>query len=134
MSMSARSSYVTGGLFTWERTKADKSPGASEESVRLQGLPALGLEREAMRSILMEVAELAAYSSVVMGELPRMTRAEAEDLLGEAGMLGTLQPELPSGSFTSEASGYMLTCSIFYHPVGLSAWHCDSHGVVWPPL
>ena len=42
----------------------------------------MGLEREAMRSILMEVAELAAYSSIVVGELPRMIRSEAEDLLG----------------------------------------------------
>lgn len=50
-----------------------------------------------MRSILMEVAELAAYSSVVVGELPRMTRPEAEGLLGEAGMLGMLQPEPQSG-------------------------------------
>jgi len=58
----------------------------------LQGLPAMGLDREAMRSILMEVTELAAYSSVVMGELPTMAMSEAEDLLGEAGLLGTLQP------------------------------------------
>lgn len=57
----------------------------------LQGLPALGLDGEAMRGILMEVAELAAYSSIVMGELPQMARAQAEDLLGEAGLLGTLR-------------------------------------------
>ncbi|CAL5220268.1 g2249 [Coccomyxa viridis] len=70
----------------------------------LQGLPAMGLEREGMRSILMEVAELAAYSSVVVGELPRMTRSEAEDLLGEAGMLGMLQPESLSSSSSPDAS------------------------------
>ena len=64
----------------------------------------MGLEREGMRSILMEVAELAAYSSVVVGELPRMTRSEAEDLLGEAGMLGMLQPESLSSSSSPDAS------------------------------
>ncbi len=64
----------------------------------------MGLEREAMRSILMEVAELAAYSSIVVGELPRMIRSEAEDLLGEAGMLGTLQPESLSSSSSPVAN------------------------------
>ena len=57
----------------------------------LQGLPALGLDGEAMRGVLREVAELAAYSSIVMGELPQMAQAQAEDLLGEAGLLGTLR-------------------------------------------
>ena len=78
--------------------------GPHNRGVRLQGLPAMGLEREAMRNVLMEVAELAAYSSVVVGELPRMTRSEAEDLLGEAGMLGTLQPESICSPSTPDAS------------------------------
>ena len=64
----------------------------------LQGLPALGIEREGMRGILAEVAELAASSSIVMGELPAMTRPQAEDLLGEVGMLGTLSSEPPVGN------------------------------------
>ena len=85
-------------------SEADKlRRGVPDDGACLQGLPAMGLEREAMRSILMEVAELAAYSSVVVGELPRMARSEAEDLLGEAGMLGMLQPEPLSG--TSSPTG-----------------------------
>ena len=61
-----------------------------------------------MRGILAEVAELAASSSIVMGELPGMTRPQAEDLLGEVGMLGTLSsgapvshPVLQSDRYTS---------------------------------
>jgi hypothetical protein len=66
-----------------------------------QGLPALGLDGEAMRGVLREVAELAAYSSIVMGELPQMAQAQAEDLLGEAGLLGTLRS---GDSFKSSGS------------------------------
>ena len=73
----------------------------------LQGLPALGVDREGMRGILAEVAELAASSSIVMGELPEMTRSQGEDLLAEVGMLGVLSsgapmsdPALQSGRYT----------------------------------
>ena len=63
--------------------------------VLLQGLPALGVDREGMRGILVEVAELAASSSIVMGELPEMTRSQGEDMLAEAGMLGMLSGRAP---------------------------------------
>ena len=60
-----------------------------------------------MQSVLTEVAELAAYGSMVMGELPCMTRAEAEELLGGAGMLGTLQPEVAARSSSPDVSRCM---------------------------
>lgn len=56
----------------------------------MQGLPAMGLDREAMRSVLAEMSELAAFSSIVMGELPPMPRSQAENLLGESGLLGNV--------------------------------------------
>jgi hypothetical protein len=87
---------------------------AFEDEDILQGLPALGFDGEAMRGILMEVAELASYSSIVMGELPQMARAQAEDLLGEAGLLGTLR----SGeSFKSSGSASRLACWDAHTPV-----------------
>jgi len=54
----------------------------------LQGLPAMGLDRQAMRDIFTDVANLAAYGSIVAGELPEMGKPEAEDLLAEFGFLG----------------------------------------------
>ena len=99
-----QSSRVVYRLLHMTRLKPLYVQDLSDEGLWLQGLPAMGLEREAMRSILMEVAELAAYSSVIVGELPQMTRSEAEDLLGEAGMLGTLQPESRSSSSSPNAN------------------------------
>lgn len=43
-----------------------------------------------MREILRQATELAASSSIMMGELPEMELSHAEDLLGEAGLLATL--------------------------------------------
>jgi hypothetical protein len=54
----------------------------------LQGLSALGLDRHAIKGLLTDVANSAAFGSIVAGELPHMSRGEAEDLLAEFGMLG----------------------------------------------
>ena len=59
-----------------------------------------------MRGILAEVAELAASSSIVMGELPEMTRSQGEDLLGEVGMLGTLSSEVPVSNSVPQSDRY----------------------------
>ena len=72
----------------------------------LQGLPALGVDRQGMRGILAEVAELAASSSIVMGELPGMTRPQGEDLLAEVGMLGTLSSGVPLSEPASQSDRY----------------------------
>ena len=53
----------------------------------LQGLPALGLDRAAMQTVLTDVANMAAFGSIVAGELPVMSRSAAEDLLAEFGFL-----------------------------------------------
>jgi hypothetical protein len=55
-----------------------------------QGLPALGLDRQAMKGVLTDVANCAAFGSTVAGEVPRMSRAQAEDLLAEFGLLGQI--------------------------------------------
>jgi hypothetical protein len=50
----------------------------------------MGLDRAGMREVLADVASCAAFGSTVAGELPPMLRAEAEDLIAEAGLLGRL--------------------------------------------
>lgn len=54
----------------------------------LQGLPALGLDKAAMQNVLTDVANMAAFGSIVVGELPVTSRSAAEDLLAEFGFLG----------------------------------------------
>lgn len=54
----------------------------------LQGLASLGLDRAAMQNIFMDVASLAAFGSILVGELPEMSRSEAENVLAEFGFLG----------------------------------------------
>ena len=88
----------------------------------LQGLPALGVDWEGMRGILAEVAELAAASSIVMGELPEMTRSQGEDLLAEVGMLGMLSSGAPMSDPVSQSERY--TC---FELVSL-AWMVRSGG------
>lgn len=58
-----------------------------------QGLPALGLDNEAMRRVLADVATCAAYGSTVAGELPAMCQGEAQNLIAEAGLLGQLMSQ-----------------------------------------
>ena len=54
----------------------------------LQGLPALGLDKAAMQNVLTDVANMAAFGSIVVGELPVTSHSAAEDLLAEFGFLG----------------------------------------------
>ena len=52
-----------------------------------------GLEETSVASVqqaLLQASQLAALKSVVMGWLPSMSKAEAEELLGSAGLLGIL--------------------------------------------
>ncbi len=54
----------------------------------MQGLAGLGLDRAALQNIFTDVASVAAYGSILVGELPVMSRSEAEDVLAEFGFLG----------------------------------------------
>ncbi|CAL8470654.1 g10196 [Coccomyxa elongata] len=54
----------------------------------LQGLAGLGLDRAALQNIFTDVASVAAFGSILVGELPVMSRSEAEDVLAEFGFLG----------------------------------------------
>ena len=58
----------------------------------VQGMAGLKLSTAAMRDVMTEISLSAAYDSIVLGELPHMTRREAENLLAEHAMLGRLQP------------------------------------------
>ena len=69
-----------------------------------------------MRGILAEVAELAASSSIVMGELPEMTRAQGEDLLAEVGMLGVLSSGAPVSDADPLSDRYTCTELILSGP------------------
>jgi len=51
----------------------------------------LKLSTAAMRDVFTEVSLSAAYDSIILGELPHMTRHEAQNLLAEHAMLGRLQ-------------------------------------------
>ncbi|KAK9904038.1 hypothetical protein WJX75_003147 [Coccomyxa subellipsoidea] len=72
----------------------------------LQGLPALGLDRAAMQTVLTDVANMAAFGSILAGELPVMSRSAAEDLLAEFGFLGRVisahQLNLPDSNLPEE--------------------------------
>ncbi len=48
----------------------------------------LGLDKAALQNIFTDVASLAAFGSILVGELPVMSRSEAEDILAEFGFLG----------------------------------------------
>ena len=50
----------------------------------------MGLELENLKSIFTQIANLAANQSLVVGELPALTQFEAENLLGEFGLLGAV--------------------------------------------
>ena len=106
-------------MYSWD---ACVIPPCLSAIVLLQGLPALGVDWEGMRAILAEVAELAASSSIVMGELPEMTRAQGEDLLAEMGMLGVLSSGAPVSDADPQLHRY--TC---FQPISL-AWIVRSGG------
>lgn len=57
------------------------------EMPAMQGQHHLGLEVPQMRQLFAEVANLAAQNSLIVGELPAMSRSAAADMLAEAGML-----------------------------------------------
>uniref|UniRef100_A0A7S0WRI5 S-adenosyl-L-methionine-dependent methyltransferase n=1 Tax=Chlamydomonas leiostraca TaxID=1034604 RepID=A0A7S0WRI5_9CHLO len=46
--------------------------------------------RSMVRSLLAEIGNAAAFNSLVMGELPQLTRRDAENLLAEAGLLAAV--------------------------------------------
>ncbi|KAK9838883.1 hypothetical protein WJX74_005154 [Apatococcus lobatus] len=58
----------------------------------LQGLTEMQLSPQLLRQLLADVADNAAFGSMVMGELPGLPLQMAEDLLAEAGMLGRVLP------------------------------------------
>jgi hypothetical protein len=58
----------------------------------VQGLAGVNLSTAAVRDVMTEVSLSAAYDSIILGELPHMTRRQAENLLAENAMLGRLKP------------------------------------------
>ncbi|KAK9819621.1 hypothetical protein WJX72_000343 [[Myrmecia] bisecta] len=56
----------------------------------LQGLSHLSLEAAALHSVFTDIVNLAAFGSIVLGELPPMQRAAAENLLAEYSLLGNV--------------------------------------------
>ena len=55
-----------------------------------QGWQHLGLPLGQQRRLFAEVSSLAAQNSLVFGDLPRLPRRAAEELLAEAGLLGSV--------------------------------------------
>jgi hypothetical protein len=57
----------------------------------LQGLHGQGLGRQQLQAVLSEVADCAAFHSLLVGEVPGpINKREAENLLAEAGLLGAV--------------------------------------------
>jgi hypothetical protein len=57
----------------------------------LQGLHDQGLGRQQLQALLSEVADCAAFHSLLVGEVPGpISKREAENLLAEAGLLGAV--------------------------------------------
>lgn len=63
----------------------------------LQGLVAQGLDLAAWRGLLQEVDGMAAFESIVLGELPEAPARDQEDLLAEHGLLGAPIDYAPLG-------------------------------------
>ena len=57
----------------------------------MQGLEGLGLSIDAIRQLWTQLSMAAAYDSIILGELPTMSRAQADNLLGEHAMLGLVR-------------------------------------------
>ena len=57
-----------------------------------------------MKGVLTDVANSAAFGSIVAGELPVMSRAQAQDLLAEFGLLGQVYSlsQLQDGAATAD--------------------------------
>ena len=58
----------------------------------LQGLSGMGLEESRLRDIMTQISMASAFGSVVLGELPPMTRQQADDLLADNSLLGIVKP------------------------------------------
>eukprot|EP00195_Chlamydomonas_chlamydogama_P015189 CAMPEP_0202889950 /NCGR_PEP_ID=MMETSP1392-20130828/486_1 /ASSEMBLY_ACC=CAM_ASM_000868 /TAXON_ID=225041 /ORGANISM="Chlamydomonas chlamydogama, Strain SAG 11-48b" /LENGTH=285 /DNA_ID=CAMNT_0049573403 /DNA_START=205 /DNA_END=1059 /DNA_ORIENTATION=- len=76
----------------------------------LQGLHGLELGVPQLQSILVDVTNLAAFNSLVLGELPGVSKQQADSLLAEFGLLGAVLPmDLPETSYSrwpaAEAGG-----------------------------
>ncbi|KAG1665995.1 hypothetical protein FOA52_010093 [Chlamydomonas sp. UWO 241] len=88
--------------FRGDRVSAWALQGLSPLGLRSSqlGLSALGLRTSQLASLLVDVSSLAAFHSLVLGELPAMERSDADNLLADAGLLGTTVPlDGPKTSF-----------------------------------
>ena len=94
----------------------------------MQGMAGLKLSTKAMRDVMTEISLSAAYDSIVLGELPHMTRREAENLLAEHAMLGRLQPFQPA---PADLQAMLLMHMLWVMPVAQHYVACNTSASMW---
>ena len=63
-----------------------------EEYTCMQGLSGMGLEDDRLKDVMTQVSMASAFGSVVVGELPPMTKQQANALLADNSLLGSVKP------------------------------------------